>query len=63
MNRNWGHSPVCIWRHLTRTWPLTGKESPEREQSEIPGFLQEWLAGKFYLKEIHTKAYIYVKGK
>ena len=31
--------------HLTRTWPLPGRDSPDREQGEIPVLVLECLAG------------------
>ena len=43
--RNRGQSPVSVWRHLTRTWPPSGRDSPEREQREMFGLVYEWLAG------------------
>ena len=51
-NRNRGHSLVSVWKQLTRTWPLPGRDSPEREQGEIPGLVWEWLAGTGLI-EIH----------
>ena len=29
----------------TKNWPLPCRDSPEREQREIPGLVWEWLAG------------------
>ena len=33
-NRNRVPSLVTVWEHLTRTWPLPGRDSPEQEKGE-----------------------------
>ena len=34
-NSNRVLSPVTLWEHLTRTWPLPGRDSLEQEEGEI----------------------------
>ena len=34
-NRNKVLSPVTVWKHLARTWPLPGRDGLEQEQGEI----------------------------
>ena len=36
-SRNGNNSLVTVRKNLTRMWPLPGRDSPEREQREIPG--------------------------
>ena len=35
MNRDRVLSLVTVWEHLTRIWPLTDRDNPERDQGEI----------------------------
>ena len=35
---------VSVWKGLTRTWPLPGRDSPEKEQIEIPNLIWKLLA-------------------
>ena len=71
-------SRSCLdWLSRTKNWPLPCRDSPEREQREIPGLVWEWLAGTgphwnayyihfevdFIQRKIQTKENIDVKGE
>ena len=43
---------MSVWKHLTRTWPVSGRDSPEREQREILGLFWEWLAGTGLIEKL-----------